>query len=74
MIKDQNQEKDQSLLGREVNHDSVAIVERGHQREKYLGISVTELPGKFSSSGKFCGNWQKMAAKGCHLKKSIWKI
>ena len=44
------------------------------QREKYLRISVAELPGKFSSSGKFCGNWQKMAAKGCHLKKSIWKI
>ena len=36
---------------------------RVHQRQKYLGIS--KQPGKFFSSGKFWGKWDKVPAKGC---------
>ena len=43
------------------------------QREKYLGISVAELPGKFFSSGKFSWKQPKLAAEGCQFQKKYLK-
>ena len=49
------------------------VAEGFSQREKYLGISVAELPGKFFHPASFFEKKKKKAAEGCQFQKKYLK-